>query len=515
MSTINAPGADYLFDSASSLFSFDDAPPPSSQLTPQSLDLSSSLQFSGVPEQVETGPLPMLDESGSFFGREAALEQSNWFSHFSDRAWDASDAIRADTGQPGWLRDAVSLTQPVLAVGLGTLGLANDVAVAIKDPSLLAEPLRHPLDTFEHAKQGIGDFFSATNPFRQAQTLITNFADPAMAGVHVAGQMGRLGRTANDLGTALATDTGRALTRLYDEGALTQPLRSFGPKGLWGSASLLLPDFAAPLYAAPPRVHGLDQLFNPDNVSVQLNGGRLYEDGHLVLGDQPLTAQQVWQLSGGFGNSTVTVFPPIRGPGYGVTSIGNGGTVPYFALSGWTDRPHLELTESIVRFSDKTPDGRQIDLTQAQPVLPFGVGTQATINQLESGRSLGFESVYLLAAQRPASDYVGLAVWPKLGFDGLLDPDQLPAGLLSQYLGGNGMIRISDVISDPAGRAGWADSVASMVEHSNTYLRNRVPGGYASEPLSFDLSPGSVSEQILNDTVDRMNASITDVHRVK
>lgn len=222
MSFIDAVTSDepnFLFDDPSTLFAHDDVAPT-------------------LPD----------DDGGSFFGSDAALQQAQSFSEFSDRAWSAVDGIRNDPSEPAWTRDLASLSQPFMAVGLGALGAANDLATVIRDPSLLAEPLLHPIDTMHHVGQGIGDFFSMSNPFRQGQSLLTNFADPGLAGVRVAGEMGRLSSLAGDVGRSFASGAGDSLGRLHDQGRLFPSFGSFG-----GGTNLLMPNFDSTFYAVDPK----------------------------------------------------------------------------------------------------------------------------------------------------------------------------------------------------------------------------------------------------------------------
>lgn len=176
-----------------------------------------------------SGPLRSFENpSPSFFGRNAALQQAQAFDGFSDSAWNAVDSLRADRSLPGPVRDLVSLSQPFMAVGLGALGLANDVATVVRDPSLLAEPFLQPAAAAASVKNGIVDFFSDPNPFHQTQHLVTNVADPALAGVHVAGELGQLGRASLNTARAFAADVGDSMTRLYDKGALEPSNLGFG-----------------------------------------------------------------------------------------------------------------------------------------------------------------------------------------------------------------------------------------------------------------------------------------------
>ncbi len=228
-----------------------------------------------------------------FFGREAALLQSHAFGAFNSRAWDAVDGIRADPGQPGWVRDIVSLSQPLMAVGLGALGLANDVATAIKDPSLIAEPLLHPIDSAVAVQDGIADFFRNPNPFRQGQALITNFADPAMAGVHVAAELGRLSHATADFGKTFASEAGQALRHRYADGS-PMSLGSLAPRGLNQGADLLFPNFNIAFDAIPRSKNGYDSrlvtslpLVSRDEFGAKLGQGtrkEVYEFGDLAIG---------------------------------------------------------------------------------------------------------------------------------------------------------------------------------------------------------------------------------------
>lgn len=256
--------------------------------------VSSYLGFDSIA--LDDGANPGAVGSGtSFFGREAALAQAQAFSNFSDRAWGTIDGIRSDASLPHEVRDIASLSQPFMAVGLGALGLANDVATVVRDPSLLVEPLLDPGAAAKQVGQGISDFFSNPNPFRQSQSLITNFADPAMAGVHVAGELGRLSTGALDMSKSFAHGVGESMTRLYDKGQL-HAFDSFMP-----GSSALFPSFSSALYAVPPThspnaakvPHGVDlfddiPVVNWDDIGgiVSTQGTRkvVYEFGDKVIG---------------------------------------------------------------------------------------------------------------------------------------------------------------------------------------------------------------------------------------
>ncbi len=224
------------------------------------LSTAPSQQAIGGANSGETpaNPSQTPRSAGSLFGRDAAMEQAQWFSHLSDRAWNAADAIRSDPSQPNSVRDLVSLSQPFMAVGLGALGMVNDLATLVKDPSLLVEPLMHPADTAKAVGKGLIDFIANPNPFRQGQTMLTNFADPGMLGAHLAVSSSRLGSAASGLISSAAdvdkswrADLARSFGNVLDGG-------SFLPGDAGKGAGLLFPSFKTSLYAVPPKVNGLE-----------------------------------------------------------------------------------------------------------------------------------------------------------------------------------------------------------------------------------------------------------------
>lgn len=217
-----------------------------------------SFQDAGWAESIDYSHEP----THSFFGAEAARMQAQTFTDFSDRAWGAVSAICADPTQLGLACDTAMILQIPMAVGLGALSLANDVAVLAKSPSLALEPLRDPINTGKHIGQGIQNFFHETNPFRQGQALLANFADPAFAGVHLAGELAGLARVAGHASQSLLTHTSRALSDWAPQVG-SRGFGNLGPSGLTSvGMNLLMPPFQNTFYAIPPHIEGLDYFEN-------------------------------------------------------------------------------------------------------------------------------------------------------------------------------------------------------------------------------------------------------------
>lgn len=104
-----------------------------------------------------------------------------------------------------------------------------------------------------------------------------------------------------------------------------------------------------------------------------------------------------------------------------------------------------------------------------------GVGRDIFARQVEELRAGGFRAIETKAAGGPGQELVGYYVWPRLGFDGELPAkvrDLLPPELA-------GAVRVSDLVSTPAGRDWWKANGSSI-------------------EVAFDLAPASKGSQVLD-----------------
>lgn len=94
---------------------------------------------------------------------------------------------------------------------------------------------------------------------------------------------------------------------------------------------------------------------------------------------------------------------------------------------------------------------------------PEGIGTRMLATQVMAASAEGFREISTLAFGGPKSTWQGYYVWPRLGFDGEIDPDVLekvPEDLRAELdeLAGGEPPRLMHMMASPEGRTWWRDN---------------------------------------------------------
>lgn len=139
---------------------------------------------------------------------------------------------------------------------------------------------------------------------------------------------------------------------------------------------------------------------------------------------------------------------------------------------------HPLFAEGMERRFFRGSDGRVVCRNERFVLHSFGqgrgIGAAIFARQVDALRQLGVARIELDAAGAPASPYRGYYVWPRLGCDAPLAPDEqrrLPAGL-------TGATTLHELLTRPGGVAYW-----------------RLHG--SGREVMFDLSPNSPHGAIL------------------
>ena len=151
----------------------------------------------------------------------------------------------------------------------------------------------------------------------------------------------------------------------------------------------------------------------------------------------------------------------------------------------------------------REPEFIDNSLFKTEKCLPEGLGSRIFAQQVKTASELGFEYISTLAAGHKGSDNVGYYVWPKLGYDTIIDKDdfetrirkakdEIKYNYLENWLYKNtnykGAMKLSDIYACKAGDR--------FIGQELWYKYGGTTG------MEFDLTPGSLSMRILESYIN-------------
>ncbi len=151
----------------------------------------------------------------------------------------------------------------------------------------------------------------------------------------------------------------------------------------------------------------------------------------------------------------------------------------------------------------REPEFIDNSLFKTEKCLPDGLGSRIFAQQVKTASELGFEYISTLAAGHKGSDNVGYYVWPKLGYDTIIDKDdfetrirkakdEIKYNYLENWLYKNtnykGAMKLSDIYACKAGDR--------FIGQELWYKYGGTTG------MEFDLTPGSLSMRILESYIN-------------